>query len=575
MATTDFTYDFANRLSSIAHKKGTTNLNTHSYTYDPLSRLRSITSTLDGTINYTYDQRSQLTIADDGQPYSPGHPTRLGERYQYDANGNREGTGFTVLADNDNRITAAPGETYTYDNEGNVISMITSIGVGSKSFQWDHRNRLTQSTVNTSSGIMTVNYAYDPFNRLVKRSAGFNTTYFGYDEGINPHLQMDTQTNNQITHRYLWSDQVDELFADEQRLSGLVPDTKWALSDHQGTIKDIADFNPTTGQTSVRHRAYDSFGNRKGSALPTDIVFGYTGKYFDETTGMQNSWNRWYSPKMGRFISQDPIGFAGGDANLYRYTGNSPTNRTDPSGLISSKEVIEGAIKELKGHVAAGKIDRDEAYFRLQILRRALQQRIGFEEPASYRNSKYWTDTVDSEGQYTVRKGKKPHEAIDDIWKHGTKTRTGCRKATDLIVIEAYIDHLRNKYKNSPDELAKQLGYLDNYIGHSEVPKSGRLYGRRLEATATEDANGGMPDSSFIPGDNVTFDNPFYDRFPGHGLQGSNVFYAGNGVYVGYDGKIWDDREAVQNHMGPWVPGSQRPEEFPASSANCPAIPKP
>jgi RHS repeat-associated protein len=105
------------------------------------------------------------------------------------------------------------------------------------------------------------------------------------------------------------------------------------LSDHQGTIKDIADFNSSTGQTSIRHRAYDSFGNRKGSALTTDIVFGYTGKYFDETTGLQNSWNRWYSPKMGRFISQDPIGFAAGDANLYRYVGNSPTNRTDPSGL--------------------------------------------------------------------------------------------------------------------------------------------------------------------------------------------------------------------------------------------------
>jgi len=32
-------------------------------------------------------------------------------------------------------------------------------------------------------------------------------------------------------------------------------------------------------------------------------------------------------------FSQDPIGFAGGDANLYRYVGNSPTNATDPSGL--------------------------------------------------------------------------------------------------------------------------------------------------------------------------------------------------------------------------------------------------
>jgi RHS repeat-associated protein len=70
--------------------------------------------------------------------------------------------------------------------------------------------------------------------------------------------------------------------------------------------------------------------------LTTDIVFGYTGKYFDETTGLQNSWNRWYSPKMGRFISQDPIGFAAGDANLYRYVGNKPTTHTDPSGLQES-----------------------------------------------------------------------------------------------------------------------------------------------------------------------------------------------------------------------------------------------
>jgi hypothetical protein len=50
-------------------------------------------------------------------------------------------------------------------------------------------------------------------------------------------------------------------------------------------------------------------------------------------TGLQNNWNRWYDPKQGRFISQDPIGFAGGDENLYRYTGNSPSNRRDFSGL--------------------------------------------------------------------------------------------------------------------------------------------------------------------------------------------------------------------------------------------------
>jgi hypothetical protein len=36
---------------------------------------------------------------------------------------------------------------------------------------------------------------------------------------------------------------------------------------------------------------------------------------------------------LGRFLSPDPIGFAAGDANLYRYVGNTPTNLTDPSGL--------------------------------------------------------------------------------------------------------------------------------------------------------------------------------------------------------------------------------------------------
>jgi uncharacterized protein RhaS with RHS repeats len=41
---------------------------------------------------------------------------------------------------------------------------------------------------------------------------------------------------------------------------------------------------------------------------------------------------RYYSPSLGRFISEDPIGFAGGDVNLYAYVGNSPTNAIDPNG---------------------------------------------------------------------------------------------------------------------------------------------------------------------------------------------------------------------------------------------------
>jgi len=64
------------------------------------------------------------------------------------------------------------------------------------------------------------------------------------------------------------------------------------------------------------------------------LIFGYTGKMLDEATGLQNNLNRWYDSQTGRWVSQDPIGFGGGDANLYRYVGNHPSQSTDPSGLV-------------------------------------------------------------------------------------------------------------------------------------------------------------------------------------------------------------------------------------------------
>ena len=45
---------------------------------------------------------------------------------------------------------------------------------------------------------------------------------------------------------------------------------------------------------------------------------------------------RGYDPTMGRFISEDPSGFDGGDANLFCYVGNDPINSTDPTGLFQA-----------------------------------------------------------------------------------------------------------------------------------------------------------------------------------------------------------------------------------------------
>ncbi len=65
---------------------------------------------------------------------------------------------------------------------------------------------------------------------------------------------------------------------------------------------------------------------------------------FGESVARRNELHRWFAAGIGRWISEDPIGFAAGDANLYRYVGNSPTNATDPSGLVEAKVEADAFI---------------------------------------------------------------------------------------------------------------------------------------------------------------------------------------------------------------------------------------
>nr|WP_255346718.1 RHS repeat-associated core domain-containing protein [Synechococcus sp. PCC 7336] len=94
-------------------------------------------------------------------------------------------------------------------------------------------------------------------------------------------------------------------------------------------MRDIAD---STG-TVVNHLTFDSFGNiTSQSDASVEFRFSFTGREFDEETGLYYFRARYLDPSTGQFISQDPIGFAAGDVNLYRYVGNSPLNFIDPSG---------------------------------------------------------------------------------------------------------------------------------------------------------------------------------------------------------------------------------------------------
>jgi RHS repeat-associated protein len=69
------------------------------------------------------------------------------------------------------------------------------------------------------------------------------------------------------------------------------------------------------------------------SQSTVDEIFAYTGKYFDEVTKLSNHLNRWLDPNLGKWVSEDPIGFAGGLANLQSYVGSAVTNVVDSNGL--------------------------------------------------------------------------------------------------------------------------------------------------------------------------------------------------------------------------------------------------
>jgi len=133
---------------------------------------------------------------------------------------------------------------------------------------------------------------------------------------------------------------------------------RWFDSDTDGTIDDDEDaeidgeqyythdanFNVTallddTGAALERYH-YDPYGavTRYAGDWGThqtdyENPYLYTGRRLDAETGLYYYFARYYHAQLGRFINRDPIGYGGGDANLYRYVGNAPTNASDPSGL--------------------------------------------------------------------------------------------------------------------------------------------------------------------------------------------------------------------------------------------------
>jgi RHS repeat-associated protein len=111
--------------------------------------------------------------------------------------------------------------------------------------------------------------------------------------------------------------------------------------DALGSVTEISDESGAW----VESYTYDVFGAPKfydaaGNLLPSSAVGNttlFTGRRYESESGLYHYRARFYSPKLGRFLQPDPIGYAGG-INIYAYCLNDPVNYVDPWGLDTYRQ---------------------------------------------------------------------------------------------------------------------------------------------------------------------------------------------------------------------------------------------
>ena len=199
---------------------------------------------------------------------------------------------------------------YTYDNLGNLISVLMSDGT-------------------------FIEYLIDGQNRRIgKLVNGQYKKGWIYQDQINPVAELDSLGN--ISSRFVYGSK------------GHVPDyivkngvTYSFVTDHLGSVRFVTDI--ATGNV-VQSISYDEFGNVLSDTNPEFQSFGYAGGLYDETTGLVRFGARDYDAGVGRWTAKDPIGFGGGDVNFYIYSINSPLNYIDINGLNGCRDFVESLI---------------------------------------------------------------------------------------------------------------------------------------------------------------------------------------------------------------------------------------
>jgi RHS repeat-associated protein len=308
---TTYTYDNVSQLQSVLHQAGGTTLDGDGYTYDAAGNRVSKTNHLNNvTEDYSYDSLYQLTQVTQGASTT--------ETYTYDAVGNRlSSLGVSLYQYNSsNELTSTPSASFAYDHNGNTASKTDSSGT--TTYNWNSNDQLTSVVLPGSGG--TVSFKYDPFGRRIQKSGPVGVTNYLYDDDNLP-LEIDNSGN--VIARYI-HDGIDDSLSELR--SGVIG---FYQQDGLGSTISVTSAAGALADTYT----YDSFGNLTASSGTSTNPLRYTTREFDQETGFYFNRARYYDPSSGRFLSEDPLGFAGGDIDFYAYVGNNPVRFVDPFGL--------------------------------------------------------------------------------------------------------------------------------------------------------------------------------------------------------------------------------------------------
>jgi RHS repeat-associated protein len=220
---------------------------------------------------------------------------------------------------------AAPARPYfaPIDSNGNLTTKVE--GGLTWTYVWDAENRLKWvcNTTPCTEAASVASFKYDPLGRRVEKIAGGVTTTYTHD-GEDILREISGATTTKYVHG---PGLIDEPLAQEDGGGALT----YFHADGLGSVVK------TTNSAAVvlMTRRYDAFGVLE---LGATNGYSFTGREWDGETGLYYYRARYYDPKIGRFISEDPLPVTlrgTEELNAYTYAANNPSNRRDPRGLLS------------------------------------------------------------------------------------------------------------------------------------------------------------------------------------------------------------------------------------------------